>query len=449
MAQAETLIHARWIVPVAPAGQVLENHSLILDNGRVIDILPSNQAAEQIEARETVSLERHAVIPGLVNAHTHAAMSLMRGLADDLPLMAWLQDHIWPAEARHVNAQFVADGVRLAIAEMLRGGTTCFNDMYFFPDIVAHTAAEAGMRGVVGMILLDFPTVWAQTPEEYLDKGQAVRDEYRNHPLIQTSYAPHAPYTVSDEPLRKMLIRNGEMELRINMHVHETAHEVSDAVQQTGKRPLQRLNELGLLGPDLIAVHMTQLTDEEIEQIAQANAHVVHCPESNLKLASGFCPVYKLCKAGVNVALGTDGAASNNDLDMLGEMRTAALLAKAVADDASALPAHQALHMATLGGARALGIDGHTGSIEKNKWADLCAIELDSIETRPMYNVISQIVYSAGRRHVTDTWVAGRRLLREGKLTTLSESEILGNASAWQEKLLDQAENPASAESAS
>lgn len=440
MAQAETLIHARWIVPVETANQVLSHHSVVLDNGRITALLPTEQAREQFTARETIELPNHAIIPGLVNAHTHAAMSLMRGLADDLPLMDWLNNHIWPAEAAHVSEQFVADGVKLAAAEMLRGGTTTFNDMYFFPDVAARTIADIGMRATVGMILIDFPTVWAQNADEYLSKGQAVRDEYRTHPRIQTCYAPHAPYTVSDDPLKKIVVRNGEMGLRVHMHVHETAHEVHEAVEQTGKRPLERLNELGLLGPDLIAVHMTQLTDEEIDQVAAANAHVVHCPESNLKLASGFCPVDRLLKAGVNVALGTDGAASNNDLDMLGELRTAALLAKAVAEDASALPAHQALHMATLGGAKAMGIDDQTGSIAQGKWADLCAIELDSIETQPMYNVISQIAYAAGRRHVTDTWVAGRRLLREGKLTTLSETDVLKTAAEWQDKLNAQAE---------
>ncbi len=436
MAQAETLIHARWIVPVETPGQVLENHSLAIDEGgRIQAVLPTSQAQEQIEAREHIRLERHALLPGLINAHTHSAMSLMRGLADDLPLMDWLNNHIWPAEAQHVSEQFVADGMKLAMAEMLRGGTTCFNDMYFFPDVAAHAAAEAGMRGLVGMILLDFPTVWAQSADEYFDKGQAVRDAYRGHPLIGTSFAPHAPYTVSDEPLKKLVTRNGEMELRINMHVHETAFEVAEAEKTTGRRPLQRLNEVGLLGPDLIAVHMTQLNDREIEQVALANCHVVHCPESNLKLASGFCPVARLLDAGVNVALGTDGAASNNDLDMLGEIRTAALLAKAVAEDASALPASQALHMATLGGARALGLEEQTGSLRVGKWADLFAIELGSIETQPLYNVISQIVYAASRAQVSDTWVAGRRLLRERQLTTLSENEILTRAADWRNRL--------------
>lgn len=441
MAHAETLIHARWIVPVIPEKTVLENHSLVLNNGRIEAILPTSEATGQFDADEVITLNKHAIIPGLVNAHTHSAMSLMRGLADDLPLMDWLNDHIWPAEAAHVGEQFCADGVRLAAAEMLRGGTTCFNDMYFFPDVTARTAADIGMRAAVGMILIDFPTVYAQTADEYLEKGQAMRDEFRGHPLIQTSFAPHAPYTVSDEPLKKIVTRNGEMELRINIHLHETALEVDDAVKKTGQRPLARLEALGLLTPDLIAVHMTQLSNDEIDKLAAANAHVVHCPESNMKLASGFCPVDKLLKAGVNVALGTDGAASNNDVDMLGEMRTAALLAKAVAEDASALPAHQALHMATFAGAKALGLDEQTGSIETGKWADLCAIELDSIETQPMYNVISQIVYAAGRRHVTDTWVAGRRLLRSGKLTTISETDVLGKAAQWREKLNAQAEH--------
>lgn len=434
MKNVDTLIHARWIIPVEPAG-TLENHSVAISGGRIVDLLPTPQARTIYEADNEVELSEHALIPGLINAHTHAAMSLMRGLADDLPLMDWLNDHIWPAEGRWVGPEFVADGTRLAMAEMLRGGVTCFNDMYFFPDEVAREASHAGMRAVVGLILIDFPTAWAQNADEYLHRGMELHDDVRGDPLVTTAFAPHAPYSVSDKPLEKVAMYAEELDIPIHMHVHETGHEVEMGREQSGKRPLQRLADLGLLSPRLAAVHMTQLLDEEIEQCAEAGVNVVHCPESNLKLASGFCPVHKLANAGVNIALGTDGAASNNDLDMLGEMRTAALLAKAVAGDASALPAETALHMATLGGARALGIDEITGSLVPGKAADITAIHLGSVETQPLYHPVSQLVYATGRDKVTDVWVAGRHLLKERQLTTIDEQEVVSRSRQWQVRI--------------
>ncbi len=431
----DTLIHARWVIPVEPDSVVLDHHSLAIQAGRIVGVHSRAEAERLYQALDVVDLPRHALIPGLVNTHTHSAMSLMRGLADDLPLMQWLQDHIWPAEARHASPEFCRDGVELAMAEMLRGGITCFNDMYFFPDVTAQVASRAGMRACVGLILLDFPSPWAQGPDEYLDKAAAVHDAWNDHPLIRTAFGPHAPYTVSDKPLERMRVLADELDIPIQMHIHETAFEVEQALAQTGKRPLARLQVLGLLTPNLMAVHMTQLTDADINLCADTGVHVIHCPESNLKLASGFCPVSKLLAAGVNVALGTDGAASNNDLDMMGEMRCAALLAKAVAGDAAALPAHTALRMATLNGARALGMADQIGSLEPNKWADLCAIELDRIETQPLYNALSQLVYSAGRHQVSDVWVAGRRLLDNRRLTTLDEAAVLSRAHQWGQRL--------------
>jgi 5-methylthioadenosine/S-adenosylhomocysteine deaminase len=432
MREIDSLLHARWIVPVEPDGLVLDHHSLAIHEGRILELLPTAEAEQRYRARAVSHLPEHLLIPGLVNAHTHAAMSLLRGLADDLHLMDWLQHHIWPAEARWVNEEFVHDGTQLAIAEMLRGGTTCFNDMYFFPDVTARISAACGMRATVGLILIDFPTVWADNANEYLTKGLALHDEYRNDPLIGTAFAPHAPYTVSDAPLQRVRMLADELDIPVHMHVHETAHEVQEAVTATGQRPLARLQALDLLSPSLLAVHMTQLENDEIQALADAGARVVHCPESNLKLASGFCPVQQLDQAGVIVALGTDGAASNNDLDMLGEMRTAALLAKAVAGDASALPAHRVLRMATLHGAMALGRGTEIGSLEAGKWADITAVRLDALETQPLYDPVSQLIYAAGRHQVSDVWVAGRQLLRERVLTTLDEAAILRNVRAWQ-----------------
>ena len=434
MQDADLLVLPRWIVPVEPAAVVLEEHALVVHNGRIADLLPADFARQQYRARETLALPQHAVLPGLVNSHTHAAMSLLRGLADDLPLMDWLQQHIWPAEGQHVSRAFCEDGVRLACAEFIRGGITCFNDMYFFPDVTAAVASAAGMRAAVGLIVLDFPTAWAQ-PGEYVHKGLQLHDALKDEPLVTTVFAPHAPYTVSDGPLREVRKYATELGIPIHMHVHETAFEVADAVEKSGKRPWQRLKELGLVGPDLIAVHMTQLNDTEIAECAQFGVSVVHCPESNLKLASGFCPVDRLIKAGVNVALGTDGAASNNDLDLLGEMRTAALLAKGVAGDARAVAAHEALHMATLAGARAIGLDDEIGSLKKDKAADFIAVDMADVGTQPLYNVISQVVYASSRHQVTDVFVAGRALLRNRKFETLDEAGLVRKAQEWRSKV--------------
>ena len=432
----DTLIHARWVIPVAPAGEVLEEHSVGISKGRIAVIAPQAETRSQVTADEVLEMPGHALIPGLVNAHTHAAMSLFRGLADDLPLMSWLNDHIWPAEARWVHEEFIADGTRLALAEMLRGGTTCFNDMYFFPDVTARVVNQTGMRAVIGLIIIDFATQWAENADGYFAKAIEVYDRLKNKPLTRTAFAPHSPYAVGNDSLQRLLRLANELpDMPIHMHVHETRDEIRQSLEQHGKRPLARLDELGLLGPNLVAVHMTQLENDEIALLGERGAQVVHCPESNLKLASGFCPVQKLLDAGVNLALGSDGAASNNDLDMLGELRTAALLAKGVAGDASALPAHLALEMATLGGARALGLADEVGSLTVGKAADIAAIDLGRPETEPVYNPISQIVYAASREQVSDVWVAGEQLLRERQLTSLDLAEISSNAALWGAKI--------------
>lgn len=434
MSAADLIVHARWIIPVEGSGP-LDNHALVVRDGLIADILPSASVEGRWQAEQTLHLGQQALLPGFINAHTHAAMNLFRGLADDLPLMRWLEEHIWPAEGKWVSDQFVYDGSRFACAEMIRSGTTCFADMYFFPEAAARAAKEAGLRAVLFSPLLDFPTPMAQGPEDYLRLAIAAHDNWRHEPLIDVGFGPHAPYTVSDAPLKKMLTYARELDLPIMMHIHETAGEVMMASADGGDRPLARLNNLGLLGPRLLAVHMTQLSDDEIALLAETGTSVIHCPESNLKLASGFCPVEKLRRAGVNVALGTDGSASNNDLDMHGEMKTAALLAKAVAQDASALPAAAALEMATLGGAKALGLDSKTGSLVIGKQADMIAIDLGALETQPLYDPVAQIVYSATRNQITHTFVAGRTLMADRELTTLNEARVLRDARAWGDRI--------------
>ena len=429
------LINARWIVPVEPEGQVLEHHALAIEDGRILAILPQDAAAARFAPAVSLDLDQHVLIPGLINAHTHASMTLLRGFADDLPLMNWLRDHIWPAEARWVNPDFVRDGTRLAIAEMLRGGTTCFNDMYFFPEVTAAVARDCGMRACVGLIALDFPTTYAQTLDEYLRKGLELHEASRAMPRVHTAFAPHAPYTVSAPALERIARLAEDLAIPVHIHVHETAAEVAEFQASHGCRPLERLAQVGLLSSRLLAVHMTQLTAAEIERLAQTGVHVAHCPESNLKLASGFCPVARLDAAGVNVALGTDGAASNNDLDLFGELRAAALLGKAVAGDAAALPAARVLRMATLHGARALGLGDETGSLEPGKAADLVAVDLGQVETEPLYHPLSALVYTAGRHQVTDVWVAGQRLLADRRLTTLDLDDIIRRACGWRDQI--------------
>lgn len=437
MQNVDTLIYAGWIIPVVPENTVYEHHAIAINDGKIVAILPSDQAASVFAARLTHRLTTHLIIPGLINTHTHAAMSLLRGFASDLSLNDWLTQRIWPAEAACVSREFVAEGTRLAMAEMLRGGVTCFNDMYYFPDVVAEVAEQAGMRASVGLIVIDFPTVWAQNAEEYLQKGRDVYQQFKDSHLVKFTLSPHAPYTVSDAPLQAAYQMAESLNLRFHIHVHETAEEVQQSLAQHQMRPLERLDKLGVLSERTLAVHMTQLTDAEIAQLAEKSVHVLHCPESNLKLASGFCPITQLHQAGVNVALGTDGAASNDDLDMLGEMRTAALLAKGISQNARSIPAHVALQMATLNGARALGIDHLTGSLEIDKAADLVAIDMQQIETQPIYDLLSHLVYSVSRDRVTDVWIAGKQVLKSRALTLLDIRDIAAKTVLWREKIVN------------
>jgi 5-methylthioadenosine/S-adenosylhomocysteine deaminase len=411
---------------------VLEQHAVAVRDGKIEAVLPAQHAAARFPGYQEFELKDHVLMPGLVNAHTHAAMSLLRGLADDLPLMRWLEEHIWPAEGRHVSREFVRDGTLLACAEMLRGGITCFNDMYFFPDASLEAALAAGMRSVQGMIVIEFPSAYASDAADYLRRGLEVRDRSRDEPLASFCLAPHAPYTVSDASLRKISTLAAELDVPVHIHLHETKGEIERSLAEHGVRPLERLARLGLVGPGLVAVHGVHLEDPEIEQLARQSASVVHCPSSNLKLASGFARVAKMLAAGVNVALGTDGAASNNRLDLFQEMRSAALLAKAAAEDAQAMPAPAALRAATLAGARALGLEKVTGSIEPGKAADLIALDFSAPELVPCYDVISHLVYAAGRENVSHVWVAGRLLMREREFENPALRSLEGRCQLWQ-----------------
>lgn len=435
MKPVQTIIEARWVVPVEPLG-VLEHHAVVVDGGRIMAVVPITVAREQFTATQRLVLDRHVVLPGLVNVHTHAAMSLLRGLADDLPLMTWLKDHIWPVEMREVSRTFVHDGTLLACAEMLRGGVTTFNDMYFFPEAAAEAASTAGMRAALGMIVVDFPSPYAADPFDYLAKGMALRDAMRDQTLLSFCFAPHAPYSVGDKSLNQVATYSNELDLPVHIHVHETLDEITQAVAQSGHRPLARLESLGLLTPNLIAVHAVHLHPAEIDALARNGCHVAHCPSSNMKLASGIAPISELLAAGVNVALGTDGAASNNRLDLFQEMRQAALLAKVVTKDPTLLPASQVLRMATLGGARALSLDEHIGSLAAGKSADIIAVDFGRPELTPCYDPISHLVYAAGRHDVSHVWVAGELLVDDGVLTRVEARTAAARAQVWQERIV-------------
>jgi 5-methylthioadenosine/S-adenosylhomocysteine deaminase len=434
MEKIDSLVCAAQVVPVAPRG-VLRDHAIAVKGGRIVAVLPREAALQRFDAARVVNLEHHVAIPGLVNLHCHAAMTLMRGLADDTALMTWLQDHVWPAEAKHVSDEFAHDGSLLAMAEMLRGGVTCVNDMYFFPEATARAALRAGMRASLGVIAIEFPSTYASDATNYLHKGLATRDAYVGEALLTFALAPHAPYTVADETLKRIAVLAEELDVPIHTHIHETRHEVAEGEKQHGARPLERLRRLGLVGPRLIAVHAVHLEDHELDLMARESVSVAHCPSSNLKLASGIARVADMRARGINVGLGTDGAASNNRLDVLTEMRTAALLAKAMSGDARTLGAHEALEMATLGGARALGMADAIGSLEAGKWADITALDLSAVETSPCYDPVSHLAYAAGREHVSHVWVAGEALLEDRRLLTLDEQDLKAKARWWQGKL--------------
>jgi 5-methylthioadenosine/S-adenosylhomocysteine deaminase len=435
MQTVDQLIHAKWIITCEENNRLLDHHALVIKDGKILAILPSKEAKEKYHATSEQHYTSHAVMPGFINSHTHLAMNIFRGLADDLELMDWLNNHIWPAEGKWVSHDLVYDASLLAMGEMIRSGTTCFNDMYFFLGATAEAANQAGIRAHIGMTVIGVPTAWAKTTDEYFSKAIEFYHQYKDNKLITPTLAPHSTYTVPLEDLIRVNELAQEYRLKINIHLQEAPSEIQQSMATYGKRPLQRLHEIGMLSPNLIAIHMTQLNDDDFAILKQTRPHIVHCPESNMKLVSGACPIERLKHEGINVALGTDGAASNNDLDMLGEMRTAAFLGKVTANDPKAASAETVLKMATLHGAKALGIDHLTGSLEAGKAADFIAIDLDCIETQPVYHPISQIVYSTPRSQITDVWVAGKQLLKNRELLTLDEKELLNKAQVWRKKI--------------
>ena len=431
----DLLIEPRWLIPIEPHGVVLEGQAVAVSGGEIAAVLPAQEAQLRFRPARRIVLPGHVLIPGLVNLHTHAAMTLLRGIADDLALMDWLKTRIWPAESRHVSAAFVRDGTLLACAEMLRGGITCFNDMYFFPAAAAEAARNLGMRAALGMVVIEFPTAYASDADDYISKGLAMRDRLRGDPLLSFCMAPHAPYTVSDATLERVVTLAAQLDLPIHIHIHETRAEIEDSLRLHGLRPLERLHRLGILGPGLIGVHAAHLEADEIRLLAKFDCSIAHCPSSNMKLGSGIAPIVAMLEQGLRIGLGTDGAASNNRLDIFQEMRQSALLAKAVSGNAAAVGAHDVLRMATLNGAAALGLADKIGSIRTGKAADMCAVCLDTLETRPCYDPASHLVYAAGREHVSHVWVNGVLRVENGLLQGCDTSQLLDTVNLWQNKL--------------
>lgn len=435
--EIDLLINARWVIPVQPTGEVLERYAVAVNHGKIVSLLPQKQARSHYQARSSFDLDEHVLIPGLVNLHVHAAMSLMRGIADDLPLMRWLTEAIWPKESRHVSYPFVYDGTLLAAAEMLAGGITTCSEMYFYPEAAAAAFERMGMRAVVGLPVLDFPTAYAIDPDDYLSKGLRVRDEWRDHSRLSFALAPHAPYTVSDAPLEHIAALAAELDIPIHIHIHETNAEISESIAKHGTRPIERLARLGVLGSNLIGIHAVHLDASDLDLLSRYNCSIGHCPTSNMKLASGIAPIGALEQRGLRIGIGTDGAASNNRLDLFQEMRQAALLAKVSTGDAAVLPAHRVLRMATLDGAEALGLENSIGSITPGKKADLCAVSLAAIETRPCFDPVSHLIFVAGREHVSHVWIDGETRVNGGKqLLQMHNSDLPGITAMWQHKLV-------------
>lgn len=427
-------LHADAIIPVAGPENIVTGKSLIVRNGLIDDIVTTANARQLVDVAQ-IDLPGHTLMPGLVNAHGHAAMTLLRGYADDLPLDRWLNEKIWPLEGKWVAPDFVRDGTEIAAAEMILSGITTTSDMYFFPDVAAQALRSSGMRTQIVFPIMNIPTSWATDAREYLDKGLALRDHFRSDDLVDVGLGPHSTYTVDESLLSTTAMFANELDAAVQIHLHETAAEVLAHVDAMGERPIDTLARIGLLGPRTQCVHMTDLGTQDIDTLVQHGAHVVHCPRSNMKLASGACPVARLKVSGVNVAIGTDGAASNNKLNGLAEMQAASLLAKLQSGDPTALPAIESIKAATLDGARALGLDGVTGSLEVGKSADIIALDTASLSMGPSHCVESDIVYASSGNEVTWSWIAGKNVLKNRQLQTLDKDALAHKAQVWRAKL--------------
>jgi len=441
----DLIISASWIIPMSTESaesteinsekKYLENAALVIHKGKILDLDRQEIIFKKYESKNLINKKNHVLMPGLINSHTHLAMSLLKGVADDLPLMTWLKNNIWPAESAFVSQEFVRDGAELALLELIQGGVTCVNDMYFYAEETAKIINQSGMRGFVSNSILNIPMPWAPTLEDCFLKAEKICEQVKQYDLVGATIAPHAPYTNDVNSLTMAKLLAEKFNTQIHMHVQETYSELQQHDLLYKERPLETLNKLDLVSKKLMAVHMTQVSESDIQLLKNTGASVIHCPESNMKLASGACPVAQLLKNNINVALGTDGSASNNNLDMFGEMRSASFMAKLIDQDPESLSAYQLLQMASINGAKALGIENQTGSLEIGKSADFIAVDLHDAATLPVYNPISQLVYAAHAHQVTDSWVAGKLIMENRKVLNLDSELIFQKAEVWREKI--------------
>lgn len=424
-----------WLVTAEKQQPILTDYSIVIEQDKILDILPTIEVHSVYQADQVVELPGQLIMPGMVNAHSHVSMSLMRGYADDLPLMTWLNDYIWPAERAVLSEAYVKDASLFGCAEMLQSGITTFNDMYFFPEATATAVKQSGIRANLGLVVIEFPSSYAEDAEAYLNKGFAAHDSWRDETRITTSIAPHAPYTVSNDTFEKVLTYSDQLDLTIHTHLHETVDEINESISAFGVRPIQRLDDLGVLSPQLIAAHAVHVTDSEIELLTNYGCHISHCPASNAKLGSGIAPVAQLHQHGVNICIGSDGVASNNRTDLFAEMRLAAMLCKGINQDAAILNAQALIEMVTINGAKALGLNETIGSITIGKQADLIAVNVSDLSIAPCYDPISHLVYACGREHVTHTWVDGELRYNDGCFSDIEPSELQSIIQRWQPEI--------------
>ncbi|MEZ5427693.1 MAG: amidohydrolase [Pyrinomonadaceae bacterium] len=439
---ADLVIRGGTVVTMDAGKRLIENGGIAVQDGKIVAVGTDDEINRQFAARETVFAEGKVIIPGLINTHTHVPMTLFRGIADDLDLQEWLTKYIFPAEAKNVTEDFVRVGTRLGLAEMIRGGTTTYCDMYYFEDAIADETEKAGMRGVLGETIIDFPVPDNKTWPEALSYAEKFVKKWQGNPLIVPAIAPHAPYTVSEEHLKEARALSDKLDAPLVMHLAEAQSETDFVMQNKGMRSIEYVDKIGFLSDKLIAAHVIQADEKELEILKKHNVGIAHNPQSNMKLAAGVAPVPLMLRMDLPVGLGTDGAASNNDLSLWEEMDTAAKLHKVFSGDPKVVSAEQAFEMATLRGARALHLEKLIGSIETGKLADIVIVDFDSLHQTPFFNVYSHLVYATKSDDVRHVIINGKIIMRDKHLKTLNESVIKRDANAYRKKIINSLSNP-------
>lgn len=436
MQKVDYILRADYLLTMEDDMSVIRDGAVAVTGTDITGTGSFDEISEKYSSDNITDGENRVIFPGLINTHTHAPMVYFRGLADDLPLQDWLEKHIWPAETKWLTEEFVSDSIELAVLEMLKAGVTTYADQYFYQNAAGKKLEKLGMRGVLGAGIIDFPSLYAKTADDYFTNAKNLIENWKDSDLVTPCIAPHATYTCGPDNYKRAKEMAEKYDVMIHTHLAETQFEVSETERRYGKTPVEYFEDIGLLSDRLFAAHCVWLTDNEIELLAKRNVGVSHCIESNLKLASGFAPVDRLLKAGVIVAFGTDGAASNNDLCILGEMSTAAKVHKAVSGDPTVLDSRTALMMATKNGAHILGLGDTVGTLEEGKKADLVIASLDRPHLLPIYDIYSHITYCMRPSDIETVMVNGKIVVQDSRLVTADEEEILATARKWQKKII-------------